>query len=233
MRIAISGTANTGKSTLVKDFLKRWPNFETTKGTYTQFLKEDNHSSKTNTETQESILNWLVDRLQQYGPEDNVIFDRCPLDNLIYTLWGVVNGSIEGSFADKCIPIVRESLRNLDIIFYIPFDENIPIVDDGTREANEAYIRDIDMFFQVMYEDYVKADESTYVIFPKDDMPALIPISGTREQRLACIADYIDIDGDIKDTNPEESVLSEEQLQLMEGLLKTQEGIVREDKFKI
>ena len=51
MRIAISGTANTGKSTFVKDFIKKWPSYSTPKTTYRDIMKDvgDEHSSNTNT----------------------------------------------------------------------------------------------------------------------------------------------------------------------------------------
>ena len=233
MRIAISGTANTGKTTLVNDFLNKWPNFETTRGSYAQFLKEGQHSSKTTDDMQRNILNWMVDQLQENTPEDNIIYDRCPLDNLAYTLWGVHNETIKGSYADEIIPIVRESLTHLDIIFFVPFDQNIPIIDDGTREADEKYIKEIDAIFNMIYDDYVNVSDDTFLIFPKDNMPAVIPMIGSREQRLAQIGDYVDVTGDIVDTRPDESVLSSEQLALMEQLQATQEGMVREDKFKI
>jgi len=40
MRIAFSGTANSGKSTMVKSFLHTWTNYETPTGTYRDVLKE-------------------------------------------------------------------------------------------------------------------------------------------------------------------------------------------------
>jgi GTPase SAR1 family protein len=42
MKIAISGTANSGKTTLLKDFLNTWPNYVTPIKTYRDLLKERN-----------------------------------------------------------------------------------------------------------------------------------------------------------------------------------------------
>jgi hypothetical protein len=233
MRIAISGTANVGKTTLVQDFLKRWPNFKTTTGSYRDKLDPNNHSSKTTPEVQRAILDWFVEQYKQFGPEDNVIYDRCTLDNLVYTFWCVHNEKFDSKFADECIPIVRESLRNLDVIFYIPFDESIQIINDGTREADAGYIREVDAFFRVMYEDYLKGNEETFLIFPKDDMPAIIPISGSREQRLAQIGEYIDPQGEVVTTNPDTSVFSEDNLKQMEEFVKLQEDLYRREKFGV
>ena len=86
MRICVSGTGSQGKSTFIKDFIKQWPDYTTPKQTYRKFIKK-NHSKKTNEKMQWKILNSIVDDIQKYGQEDNVIFDRGPLDNMVYTLW--------------------------------------------------------------------------------------------------------------------------------------------------
>ena len=41
MRIAISGTACQGKTTLITDFLEQWPNYKTPKKTYRYVIKEN------------------------------------------------------------------------------------------------------------------------------------------------------------------------------------------------
>ena len=66
MRIAFSGTGNSGKSTLLKSFLYTWKNFSTPEKTYRDVIEEKNldHSSKTTTNTQKEILNFMVDELQ-------------------------------------------------------------------------------------------------------------------------------------------------------------------------
>ena len=89
MRIAFSGTGNSGKTTLVKSFLYTWKNYTTPEKTYREILEEDNlpHSSKTTTKTQEKILNFMIDQVQSAEKDSNIIFDRCPLDNIAYSMW--------------------------------------------------------------------------------------------------------------------------------------------------
>ena len=62
MRIAFSGTGNSGKSTLLKSFLYTWKNFSTPEKTYRDVIEEKNldHSSKTTTNTQKEILNFML-----------------------------------------------------------------------------------------------------------------------------------------------------------------------------
>ena len=66
MRIAFSGTANTGKTTIINNFLAVWSQYKTPEKTYRDIIKEKNlpHSSSTTTDTQWDILNFMIDQLQ-------------------------------------------------------------------------------------------------------------------------------------------------------------------------
>ena len=68
MRIAISGTACQGKTTLVKDFLDLWPSYSTPEKTYRDILKENNleHSTNTSKDTQRKILDFMIEEQQKY-----------------------------------------------------------------------------------------------------------------------------------------------------------------------
>ena len=101
MRIAISGTANTGKSTLIQHFLSTWSQYKTPSKSYRDILKENKlkHSTKSTVKTQFSILDFMVNQLKTYTKDDKVIYDRCPLDNLVYSLWCNEKG-VEGFDSD-------------------------------------------------------------------------------------------------------------------------------------
>jgi len=66
MRIAISGTANLGKSTLIKDFLQEWPMYGYEVNSYRNILaeKELPHSKHTTKETQKAILDYMAESLK-------------------------------------------------------------------------------------------------------------------------------------------------------------------------
>ena len=66
MRIAFSGTANTGKTTLIKNFLAVWSQYNTPEKTYRDLIKDNNlpHSSLTTVDSQWEILNFMIDQLQ-------------------------------------------------------------------------------------------------------------------------------------------------------------------------
>ena len=66
MRIAFSGTGNSGKTTLVKSFLYTWDNYITPEKSYRDILIEEDlsHSSNTTIDTQEKILNFFIEQSQ-------------------------------------------------------------------------------------------------------------------------------------------------------------------------
>lgn len=198
MRIAISGTACQGKSTLIKDFLYQWPNYSTPEKTYRDIIKENNleHSSRTTKKTQLDILEFMVNELQQYRKDDNVIFDRCPLDNLVYSMWSSQqpDNDVDEAFVQDCIPLVRESFRQLDIIFFTPITKSapVPVEEDGFRDTK--IIEEIDYLFKAVHRDWERNPKTT--LFVHDDKPAIIEIFGDRRERIELIKLYIDGEGD-------------------------------------
>jgi len=237
MRIAICGTANIGKSTLIQDFLKEWDMYGREVKTYRDVLNEKGlpHSKETTKESQKAILDYMVDTLKEFKDGDKVIFDRCPLDNLVYSMWAMSQegNDIDEDFIDECIPIVRESLKNLDIIFFIPITKHnsINIEDNGDRETDEQYIKEIDSFFKVLQRHYHEHPQDN-PFFPRDDSPALIEVFGTEEERIGMIKLYIDAEGDLIGGEGSD-IFNAENLEAMENLLLSQEHAKKdEDEFK-
>lgn len=230
MRIAIVGTANTGKSTLVKAILKKWPMYKTTAKTYRDVLTENNleHSSKTNAETQLLILDWMTQTLEENKDEKYVVYDRCPLDNLAYSLHAAEKDLISEEVLGITVDIVRRSLKNLDIIFWLKYDPAIKIVDDGTRDTNLDYIKEIDDIFTGLYEQYSDHLENT-PFFIAEDCPAIIPVDMTNlDDRIAWIGEFLDQKGDLIETG--ESVLDPKNLEMMEQMLKDQGLWIKKDQ---
>lgn len=232
MRIAISGTANQGKSTLINDFLQSWPNYNRESSDYRALLKEQKlpHSKKTNKEVQWKILNLMVDELQKYKKTDNVIFDRCPLDNLVYSLWCCEKkkGKIDEKFISKCIPVVKESMRNLDIIFFLPITKAapVPIEENGVRETDEVYVKEIDALFKSLNNQYRHGLGRT-PFFPPDDCPAIIEIFGNPVERIQMIKWYIDSEGDLigGDVNSPDNIFNPGNMDEMARLLESQKQL--------
>ena len=204
MRIAISGTSNVGKTTLLRDFLKEWPSYSTSEGSYRDDIKGDDHSKGTNKATQWKILNSMIDQLMASSKEDNVVYDRSLLDNIVYSMWSFDKGEgdIDGKFIKKCIGLVKESIKFYDVIFFIPITKASPIEakKDGTRETDPFYIKEIDSIFKAIMFDWNENAESK--LCDPQDRPALIEIFGNPRERIEMIKLYLDMDGDaIDNTN--------------------------------
>jgi predicted ATPase len=238
MRLAISGSANQGKTTLINDFLAEWPVYKKESSTYRELLKKEKlpHSKNATKDSQWKILNFMVDELQKYKRTDNVIFDRCPLDNLVYSMWCMEKqtSDIDKEFIDKCIPIVRESMRFLDIIFFTPITKvaPVPIKEDKSkeREIDPVYIKEIDSIFKAIYNQYT-LNSGKNPFFPKNDQPGMIEIFGNPLERIQMIKFYVDKDGQPIGGDPStpDNLFNPENLTAMEALLKEQKKIANNE----
>lgn len=196
MKIAVSGTQNTGKSTYIKDFLAKWNMYESPENSYRNILKEKNldHSKNSCEETQKLILDCLVDQAIESTKKDFVILDRCVLDNLAYSSWLHINDKVSEKFLDESRILVRETLKLFDIIFFFPLTKfsEIKIENNNTRETDPVYREEIDIIFKAFQESYHRGDGR---VFPKGDSPPIIEIFGNREERIKLTELYIRPDG--------------------------------------
>jgi AAA domain len=238
MRIAISGSACQGKSTLIDDIIKEWPMYRRSEESYRKLIKEENLplNDKVTQEGQWKILNCLIDDIQKTSKDDCILFDRCPLDNLVYSLWSNSKGEsdIDDDFIKKCIPLVQETMHALDIILFTPITKFSPIPTEAreARNIDENYIKEIDNIFKAITYQYTKTGASPF--FPPEDRPPIIEVFGDREQRIAMIQLYLDESGDI--ITDEKSVLSNENIDLVEKLIRDQKDVqraeVQEEEFR-
>jgi predicted ATPase len=231
MRIAVSGTANCGKSTLVNNIVQVWSKYKTPSKTYRDLIKEKNlpHSSSTSIDTQWDILNFMLDQLQATNKNSNIVFDRCPLDNLAYTLWAHDNNK-EGftkEYVDKAIRLTRESMRHLDLILLLKYDPAIKIVEDNLRDTDEKFIKDIDDIFDALYIQYRQNYEAD-VFFPKDDSPGIIVLPTNPQQRIDMISDYITPEGEMY--GDESSIFNPNNISELEALVQQQKAALEAEQ---
>jgi hypothetical protein len=235
MRISVSGTACLGKSTLIRDFINTWPNYKTPSDDYRKILKEKNypHSKKCNKEGQWAILNHMIDEMQKYSKEDKIIFDRCPWDVLVYSLWSCEMGAsdIDEKFISQLIPLVKESLKYLDLIFFIPMTKHsqIPIVDDGFRETDPQYIAEIDNIFKALFYEYQHSLGKT-PFFSPDDSPAIIEVFGKPQERILLIQQYLDVNGEVIGEDAD-SILNPNNIEELEKLVMEQMSADEKEKY--
>jgi predicted ATPase len=233
MRIAISGAACQGKTTFINDFIKEWPKYTTPTESYRDVVKSKEHkiNKEVTKESQWSILNFMIDQLQKHGDKGNkIIFDRCPFDNLVYSLWGNVKNSAEfdDAFISKCIPLVCESMKYLDIIFFTPITKIAPvkIEDKEQRETDQEFITEIDTIFKSIIQQFQKTGAS--VFFPKDDSPGIVEIFGKPEERIQLARYYLNADGDL--IGEEASIFNTLDEKEIQKLLAEQKELLHREK---
>tara|TARA_Y100000310_G_scaffold325421_1_gene388869 strand:+ start:229 stop:903 length:675 start_codon:yes stop_codon:yes gene_type:complete len=202
MRIAVSGTVSAGKSELVKEFLKTWTTYTAPSKTYHDLLvRDDDTNVVVSKESQQNILDFMIDQLQESTKDDNIIYNACLIDNLVHTLWGFEKDDvdIDDSFVKKSVQLVRESMCFYDIVFFIPVTKASPInvKKDGTKETEPFYIKEIDTIFKAIEEDWNTNPKCQFC--KADDRPAIIEIFGKLPERIQMVKLYLDVDGDAID----------------------------------
>lgn len=194
MRIAIIGAQNTGKSTLVDSFIKQWPMYKRPAKTYRDIIKEKNLplNKEGSKESQRAILDALVDELQAVvaSEEEFTIFDRCPVDNIAYSLWHYAKDTpgFDKEFIVISQSIASLSLKMLDVIFYVPVRKEIPLVEREGRECDTVYREEIDNIYDALVSSYEK---NTGAFFPLEDCPPVIRLEGPPDLRIPQIQMYI------------------------------------------
>lgn len=198
MKIALVGAQNTGKSTLVENFIKQWPMYRRPEKTYRDIIQEKNIKlNKEGTkESQRDILNALVDEIQMACATDNkhIIFDRCTVDNIAYTLWHYAKDTpgFTREYIIDSQSIATLTLKHLDIIFYVPIRKEIPLVARDGREIDLTYREEIDNIFDALVASY---ENNTKAFFPLEDCPAVIRLEGPPDMWVPQMRLYIKEDG--------------------------------------
>lgn len=175
MRIAVIGPQNTGKSTFVKDFLKEFPHYVTKEETYRDVIEQDGLevNQKTSLESQRAIRDFMFGQLR-HNTEYNVVFDRCMIDNFVYTSVAYELGIIPKWFLDETEGMMKDTLQLVDLYLFIPTAVSVPLVDDGTRDIDKGYIDMVNNHFLRVLFDVVRKYHLNIKV-----------ISGTREERIA------------------------------------------------
>lgn len=191
MRIAVSGSHSLGKSTLVDDWVARYPEFTREEEPYRalglygpyQILFRD-ESTRLHNGIQ---LYYSLSRVHRYaGQADDVIFDRAPVDYLAYSQYTADAGStdIDDAFVMSMVAAVIESLDRLDIIAFVPKSDDWPVEmeADGIRPTDYAYRDAVDAVFKQIYR------EGRYGVISGERHPLVVELVGSREDRLDQLA---------------------------------------------
>jgi predicted ATPase len=152
MRIAVSGSHCTGKSTLIDEFLRAHPEFAHEPEAYTVLTEEfgEDFSAEPCVEDFRRQLEFNVQRLKEYRRGTRVIFERCPIDFLAYIecvseIHPLPRGGTDPILVDS---VVEEVIQNLALIVYLPTDPTSEPPDDEFPKLRKAVDRRLSAIYR-------------------------------------------------------------------------------------
>lgn len=142
MRIAVSGTHCCGKSTLIAAFLDKHSEYIHEREAYEELqdLYDEAFSAEPSAEDFYRQLEYQNQRLHQYQPGEQVIFERSPFDYVAYmlALQDLRQNTADFTLSTRSLEIVEASLPLLDLIVYIPISDwkgEVPNTEDAVLRA--------------------------------------------------------------------------------------------------
>ena len=169
MRIAVSGTHCTGKSTLIEEFLQAHPDFVHEPEPYTVLVEEfgEEFSGEPCLEDFYRQLQFNIDRLNQHSRDERVIYERCPIDFLAYI------DVLDSQAAQASVDLVSEAIRNLNLIVYVPLDPTFDVPHDEYPKLRKSVDRRLSAIFR----------EDEFGIISSCDV-VVVEAMGSTKQRL-------------------------------------------------
>ena len=189
MLISVIGTQCIGKSTFIKDFIAKYPNYITPEIDYRKIILDRNLqlNREGNYRSQKILFDFILEQTITCAEDhkQDYILDRSIIDALVYSYW-LYNYKENSGFTLENISEMKETVLKCnhlyDALIYIPLsgNEHVNIENDKFRDTNEQYRIDIDNIFK-------------YIIglIEIHNKAKVISIYGTREERLNRINDYI------------------------------------------
>jgi hypothetical protein len=174
MRIAITGTHGTGKTTLVDDWVAARPHYENVPEPYWLLAQQGVPFADGPTLADlEEQLGQSCSLIMASAGQDDVIFDRCPLDFIAYLDVVSAQEGFEWTPSGKLLGRIEKALSTLDVLVFLPVSRPdeiaVAIEFPKLRARVDARLKTI-----------LRDDDLGLL----EDGPRLLEVTGTREQRL-------------------------------------------------
>ena len=170
MRIAVSGTHCSGKSTLIEDFLAAHRDYvhEPEPHEWLQEMYGEVLADEPTVDDFYRQLELCVERMRGYGPGSNVIAERSALDFLAYilALSDLGRARRDRQSIESATELAAAGIENVDLLVILPLNERDGI---AAPESEDLELRD------AMNERLLEL---------AGGHPRVIEISGDRQQRL-------------------------------------------------
>lgn len=181
MRIAISGTQSTGKTTLAEDLASAIPNARVEPEPFRVLRDRLGLVSGADSMTPEqelALIRHSAGRLQARRGGETIVYDRCALDALAHAL--VASEAGNPAFTPEWLDRLRRealpALEPLDLLVVVPLEADLDLIDDGVRSTDAGYRGAVDR----MIRDLARSH------------PGRLEVSGSRTERIERILEAID-----------------------------------------
>lgn len=188
MRVAISGTHCSGKSTLIDSFLLAHPEFAHEPEPYEALQEEygETFAADPCAEDFYRQLEFNVDRLRQHPPGDRVIYERSPADFVAYmfALADLGRSRIASHVLKNSLAMAQEAISMLDVVVFLPGDD----LKSGVADSEDPELRSaVDARLEgILLDDTLGWFAS--------DRPFVLKASGTTALRLRALEDAVQSD---------------------------------------
>lgn len=157
MRIALTGTHSTGKTSILEELRKEifFNNYIFINEITRSLLKKGlTINENGNDATQVEIIRCHLNNLQYI----NSVMDRCFLDGIVYTHYLYNHGKLQEETFNNALTLFEKHIECYDFLFY--FEPEFPIKDDGIRSTSISFQEEIASLFQ----NYIK--KYSLIIYP-------------------------------------------------------------------
>jgi hypothetical protein len=175
MRLAVTGTHGTGKTTLVEDFAAACRRYEAVPEPYALLSEQGMaFSERPTTADLEAQLAESCSVILDLAAQKDVIFDRCPMDFLAYLDVVSTAEGFEWAPHPRLLARIERALHALDTVIFVPLREPDEI---SAKIEYPKLRRRVDARLRTML-----AEDDLGVL---DGGPRVVEVHGDREQRLA------------------------------------------------
>ncbi|KZL12509.1 hypothetical protein PsAD2_03814 [Pseudovibrio axinellae] len=181
MRIAVTGTHGSGKTTLQEDFVDQHQAYEVVQEPYWELAQQGvMFAQQPSIDDFMEQLNHNLQSILSAEHEQDIIFDRCPLDFIAYLEVLSEREGAQWEPSGQLLVRIEKALAALDLIIFLPL---------STPDEITAQIEEVELRHQT--------DERLKQIIRDDTLgmlellPRLVELSGSRNQRTAALSKLI------------------------------------------
>lgn len=180
MRIAVTGTHGTGKTTLIEDFAALKLEYHPVPEPYFELLQKGHcFSDPPMIDDFSSQLDQNIRTVLETKSDDKVLFDRCPFDLIAYLEVLSEQGGEEWAPSGRLLQEIEAALQSLDLIVFLPIGS--PDVTGQNAEMQQLRSAVDEQLKQILQEDSLGLITEAL---------AILELTGSPQDRLQALAGH-------------------------------------------